>query len=74
MLGHRLRRWPNIKPALSQRLVLAGQSVWFGHGRLKSEVSAQFPAHLILTLSCHRNQHAVIDRALARWCQCHICT
>ena len=24
MLGHRLRRWPNIKPALVQRLVFAG--------------------------------------------------
>ena len=24
MLAHRLRRWPNIKPALGQRLVFAG--------------------------------------------------
>ena len=24
MLGHRLRRWPHIKPALTQRIVLAG--------------------------------------------------
>ena len=24
MLAHRLRRWPNIKPALVQRLVFAG--------------------------------------------------
>ena len=24
MLAHRLRRWPNITPALGQRLVLAG--------------------------------------------------
>ena len=24
MLGHRLRRWPNIKPTLIQRLVFAG--------------------------------------------------
>ena len=26
MLGHRLRRWPNIKPALVQRVVFAGSS------------------------------------------------
>ena len=26
MLGHRLRRWPNIKPPLGQRLVFAGQA------------------------------------------------
>ena len=25
MLGHRLRRWPNIKPLLFQRLVFAGE-------------------------------------------------
>ena len=26
MLGHRLRRWPNIKATLVQRLVFAGKS------------------------------------------------
>ena len=26
MLGHRLRRWPSIKPALGERLVFAGLS------------------------------------------------
>ena len=26
MLAHRLRRWTNIKPALAQRLVLAGHA------------------------------------------------
>ena len=26
MLAHRLRRWPNIKPALGQRLVMGGYS------------------------------------------------
>ena len=30
MLGHRLRRWPNIKPALDERLVFAGISVFLG--------------------------------------------
>ena len=30
MLAHRLRRWPSIKPALVQRLVLAGLQHWFG--------------------------------------------
>ena len=30
MLGHRLRRWPNIKPTLVQHLVLAGKSEWCG--------------------------------------------
>ena len=30
MLGHRLRRWPNIKPTLAQHLVLAGKSEWCG--------------------------------------------
>ena len=24
MLAHRLRRWPNIEPALAQRIVFAG--------------------------------------------------
>ena len=24
MLGHRLRRWPNIKPALSEQIVFTG--------------------------------------------------
>ena len=24
MLGHRLRRWPNIQPALDQRVMLLG--------------------------------------------------
>ena len=28
ILGHRLRRWPNIKPQLAQRLVFANTSRW----------------------------------------------
>ena len=34
MLGQRLRRWPNIKPVLGQRLVFAITGPQLGHGRL----------------------------------------
>ena len=29
MLAQRLRRWPNIKPALGERLVFAGERLTF---------------------------------------------
>ena len=53
MLGHRLRRWPNIEPTLGQRLVFASQTtsvepgLFAGRTQVKTNLFGTFPQHHI---------------------------
>ena len=60
MLAHRLRRWPNIKPALRQRLVFTG-------------LLAHTATRIILACNtfCDRHAHHVSGRCLDSIATCY---
>ena len=51
MLGHRLRRWPNISPTLGQRLAFVG--ITFMGSDSVTSYYEHLPAHIIFQVNAH---------------------